>query len=206
MKKEFKIEGLFPNPVYFSNLNRKLNKKELDYINKVEKKDSYRIEGNVTSNNKYVLDQEVFSSLKKELNLEVKYFFDNILCASNEIKPYITQSWLNYTNQNEYHHKHSHPNSVISGVFYINADEKNDKIIFFKESYQQIMFETKSFNTWNSKSWWFPTKTGNIILFPSSLIHMVQTKKGDNTRTSLAFNVFVKGRLGNYKEATELVL
>ena len=100
MKKESRIEGLFPNPVYFSSLNRKLNKKELDYINKIEKKDSYRIEGNVTSNNKYILNEDVFSSLKKQLNLEVKYFFDNILCATDEIKPYITQSWLNYTNQN----------------------------------------------------------------------------------------------------------
>ena len=45
---------------------------------------------------------------------------------------------------------------------------------------------------WNSESWWFPVKTGDVILFPSSLIHMVETKQGTNTRISLAFNVFIK--------------
>jgi hypothetical protein len=40
------------------------------------------------------------------------------------VTPYITQSWLNYTETNQYHHKHEHPNSLVSGVFYVN-DMKN---------------------------------------------------------------------------------
>jgi hypothetical protein len=35
---------------------------------------------------------------------------------------------------------------------------------------------------------------------------MVETKQGDNTRISLAFNVFIKGTVGNNKQLTELVL
>jgi hypothetical protein len=35
---------------------------------------------------------------------------------------------------------------------------------------------------------------------------MVETKEGDNTRVSLAFNVFIKGTIGNNKELTELKL
>lgn len=61
-------------------------------------------------------------------------------------------------------------------------------------------------NLWNSTSWWFPVKTGDIIIFPSSLTHAVETKQGDNTRTSLAFNVFIKGTIGNNKSLTELHL
>ena len=49
-------------------------------------------------------------------------------------------------------------------------------------------------------------KTGDIVLFPSSLTHMVETKEGDNTRVSLAFNVFIKGTIGNNKQLTELKL
>jgi hypothetical protein len=48
-------------------------------------------------------------------------------------------------------------------------------------------------------------KTGDIILFPSSLTHMVETKEGTNTRISLAFNVFIKGTVGNNKNLTELL-
>ena len=35
---------------------------------------------------------------------------------------------------------------------------------------------------------------------------MVETKQGDNTRISLAFNVFIKGTVGNNKNLTELHL
>lgn len=35
---------------------------------------------------------------------------------------------------------------------------------------------------------------------------MVENKQGDNTRISLAFNVFIKGTVGNNKQLTELIL
>jgi len=35
---------------------------------------------------------------------------------------------------------------------------------------------------------------------------MVETKEGNNTRISLAFNVFIKGKIGNNKQLTELIL
>jgi hypothetical protein len=94
----------------------------------------------------------------------------------------------------------------VSGVLYINSDEQNDKIKFFNDSYRTLRLELKEYNIWNSKSWWFPVKTGDIILFPSSLTHMVETKQGTNTRISLAFNVFIKGTIGNNKSLTELIL
>ena len=204
-KKEFKIEGLFPTPIYFSKLNRNFNKKELNSF-KEERKQSHKIVGNLISNNKYILNKPVFSSLKKELDSKVKEYFDKILCITDDVKPYITQSWLNYTETDQYHHKHAHPNSVLSGVLYVNTDEKYDKIKFFNESYKQIKLEVKNYNIWNSDSWWFPVKTGELILFPSSLTHMVETKEGNNTRISLAFNVFVKGKIGLFHSATELIL
>ena len=33
------------------------------------------------------------------------------------------------------------------------------------------------FNLWNSETWFFPVKTGNLFMFPSSTTHQVQTKK-----------------------------
>ena len=51
------------------------------------------------------------------------------------------------------------------------------------------------------------SKTGDIILFPSYLQHAVKIRNIDkSTRTSLAFNVFVKGNLGNNYNLTELIL
>ena len=202
---EATINGIFPTPIYISKINREFTNKELSFIDKT-KLDIYKNEGNTTSNDNYILNNKVFKNLKEELDLKVQDYFYKVISPANNITPYITQSWLNYTETNQYHHKHTHPNSLVSGVFYINCLEQHDKIKFFNERYQTIKPQIKDYNIWNSESWWFSVKTGDVIMFPSSLTHMVETKQGDNTRISLAFNVFIKGTIGNNKQLTELIL
>jgi uncharacterized protein (TIGR02466 family) len=202
---ESTINGIFPTPIYISKLDRELTPLELKFVDK-NKKDFYKNDGNITSNNNYILNGKPFANIKKQLYLKVQDYFDKVISPANNIIPYITQSWLNYTETNQYHHKHAHPNSLVSGVFYINCHEEHDKIKFFNDNYKTIKLEVKDWNIWNSESWWFSVKTGDVILFPSSLTHMVETKQGDNTRISLAFNVFIKGIVGNNKNLTELIL
>ena len=202
---EATINGIFPTPIYISKINRELTPLELKFVDK-NKKDHYKNDGNITSNNNYILNEKTFANIKKELDLRVQDYFDKVISPANNITPYITQSWLNYTETNQYHHKHAHPNSLVSGVFYINCHEEHDKIKFFNDTYRTIKTEVKDWNMWNSESWWFSVKTGDVILFPSSLTHMVETKEGTNTRISLAFNVFIKGTVGNNKNLTELIL
>ena len=199
------IIGIFPTPIYSSKLNRPLYEEELSFIDKT-KEDVFLNEGNTTSNDNNVLENIVFKNLKDDLYLRVKDYFDKIISSSNNITPYITQSWLNYTEKNEYHHKHTHSNSLVSGVFYINCHEEYDKIKFFNDNYKAIILDVENWNLYNSETWWFTVKTGDIILFPSSLTHMVETKQGNNTRISLAFNVFVKGNIGNEKNLNYLKL
>ena len=202
---EAKINSIFSTPIYFSKLDRELSSKELSFIDNTKKK-NFKNEGNITSDDNYILNNTEFKNLKEELDLRIKDYFDKVISPANNITPYITQSWLNYTETNQFHHKHAHPNSLVSGVFYINCNEDFDNIKFFNEKYQTIKLETKNFNLWNSASWWFPVKTGDIILFQSSLNHMVETKEGNNTRISLAFNVFIKGTIGDNKNLTELTI
>jgi len=199
------IDGIFPTPIYMSKLDRSLTPLELMFVDK-HKKDSYKNDGNITSNNNYILNEKPFANIKKELDVRVQDYFDKVISPANKITPYITQSWLNYTETNQYHHKHAHSNSLVSGVFYINCHKELDKIKFFKDEYKIIKTEIKDWNLYNSDSWWFPVKTGDIIMFPSSLTHMVETKEGTNTRISVAFNVFIKGTIGNNKNLTELIL
>jgi hypothetical protein len=54
----------------------------------------------------------------------------------------LTQSWLNYTKPGQFHHKHAHPNSFISGVLYMKAARQRDKIYFYKDGYKQISLPT----------------------------------------------------------------
>ena len=45
-----------------------------------------------------------------------------------------------------------------------------------------------------------------IIIFPSNLKHSVNKIIEDKTRISLSFNSFVKGRIGNKEDLTEVKL
>ena len=197
------VVNLFPTPIYISTTGIILTKKELDFVKKI-KEDCFLSTGNIRSKDSYILEKKEFIHIKKELEKEIKYYFKEVLKAA-DVEPYITQSWLNYTQVNQFHHPHSHPNSLVSGVFYIEADKENDKISFVKPNYcQQLELKVKEFNDWNSKSWALPTETGDVFLFPSTLEHNVDYKKGTNTRISLAFNIFVKGVLGQENSLTFL--
>ena len=206
--KEPTIYNLFPIPIYTTSIERGLTKQELQFV-KEQKKHCFKNEGNINSKDSYILNRKEFKNIKKFLDKQCQKYLDTIICPSNKVKLYITQSWLNYTETNQYHHKHEHPNSVVSGVLYLDADETNDRILFTSNRGYQLMspiVNKKKFNVWNSETWFFPVKTGNLFMFPSSTTHQVQIKKGNNTRISLAFNTFYTGSIGSNSQLTELIL
>jgi uncharacterized protein (TIGR02466 family) len=200
-----KIFGIFPIPIYTTTLNRKFTKQEMNFVEE-NKKNTYKNEGNITSKDTYVLNNLSFKNLKEEINFVIKDYFNKIISPKNNLSCYITQSWLNYTEETQFHHIHHHPNSFISGVLYFNADINNDNIKFHNERDNFFEIEPFNYNPLNSPSWSIPVETGLIILFPSSTKHSVQIKKGNNLRISLAFNVFIKGELGSKDRLNHLVL
>jgi len=206
--KEPIINNLFPTPIYMTNMDRPFTKQELQFVNK-QKNHCTKNDGNVSSIDNYILNRKELKNIKKFLDEACKDYLKKIICPKNNIELYITQSWLNYTETNQYHHRHEHPNSIVSGVLYFDSDKDNDKIKFFSNiKYQQIKpeIDDTKYNIWNSTSWWFPVETGQLVMFPSSTTHQVDVKKGTNTRISLAFNTFYKGTIGSNSNLTELIL
>jgi len=199
------VHRIFPEPVYVSTLGRALTKKELKTINKY-KKETSKNEGNITSNDNYVLENKTLKNLKEDLRKKVIDYFDKIICTSNSIIPCITQSWINYTETNQFHHRHFHYNSYVSGVFYIAAKKEVDQITFYRRGQKTFELSAAPYNDFNSPSWQCSVQTGDVFLFPSSLHHGVQKKKGPDTRISLSFNVFFKGKIGATTRLTELIL
>ena len=200
------IHNLFPTPVYITKIKRPFTKQELQFVNN-QKNYCTKNAGNINTKDNYILNRKEFKNIKKFLDKTCKDYLERVICPKNNIELYITQSWLNYTETNQYHHKHAHPNSVISGVLYFDSDKENDKIMFSDPiTYKQIKPDIDKYNVWNSDTWWFAVETGMLIMFPSSTTHQVETKKGNNTRISLAFNTFYKGSVGSNFDLTELIL
>jgi uncharacterized protein (TIGR02466 family) len=192
------IHNLFPLPVAF--FNRPVRDEEVVFVKTLTKRSNT---GNTTSINNFVLKN--MTPLRSWIEDCVSDYFKATISPKHDVNLKITQSWINYSDPGQYHHKHAHPNSFVSGVYYLQTN-LNDKIYFYKDQYQQIKFPTDNWNEYNSESWWFAAEVGKLILFPSSLTHMVPTVQGDITRISLSFNTFPVGIVGEEIDLTGLKL
>ena len=199
------IYSIFPVSIYRENIKEFITEENLDYVKNL-KQVTYGNVGNLTSRDTYVLKNKKFNNLNKILLTHINNYFEKIIDTSDNITPYITQSWFNYTEENEFHHQYSHYNSVISGVFYFDAIKEEDSIVFHKNNNDQISLTPKNYNLYNSTIWGFDVEKGDLILFPSTLEHSVKKKKGKNLRISLAFNVFIKGIIGKKEDLNELYI
>lgn len=197
------LNSLFPTPVAFFTLDREFTKVEDKFLKIQEARPNT---GNTTSLNNRILTNNKMVNIKKFIQSSIDKYLTEVYAPKYPVSLEVTQSWLNYTKPGEYHHKHAHPNSFISGVFYVQANRETDKIFFYDDGYAQIQLPTENYNTFNSKSWWFQVGTYDLVLFPSSLTHMVETVKGDDERISLSFNTFLKGYVGEDDELTGLHL
>ena len=197
------VNQLFPTPLSFTKIPRKYTDEEVAFIQKCSQNVTKNT-GNTTSVDRYVLDEPVMADLKAFIQFYVNHFMESVEAPYNPVEAYITQSWLNYTQPGEYHHKHEHPNSYLSGVLYINADPEKDKIYFYKNGYKRISLPTNNYNPFNSESWWFSVGTCDLVIFPSYLTHMVEQTVSADTRISLSFNTFLKGYIGEEASLTSL--
>jgi len=194
---------LFGSPVYSYDKyigNKPYNLKDLDSIGRTGFTQN---EGkNFVSMNQSVLDLKKYKNIRSRILKGLEEYTRNILCIADHIEFYLIQSWLNLNPPGTYHHRHIHPNSFLSGVYYIDVDE--DASITFISSNPSRRYGTVSFdlplreyNIWNSTAWHYKVQTNQIIYFPSTLEHEVSINESDTDRISLSFNVFFKGTIGD---------
>lgn len=203
---KFMINNVFPTPVYIARSDSDLTSNE--EIQKIIKEGMVDNDYNLSSENNYIFDENL-KELKQFCEHHIKTYVKEVMAPKEELDFYITQSWLNVTKPGQQHHQHCHPNSCISGVFYVSAEE-DDSITFIDQNWpvkEMIKPEIKEFTIWNCPLWFFPVTAGELVLFPSWLQHKVQpNEKATTDRISISFNTFVRGKLGNNKELTELII
>ena len=123
----------------------------------------------------------------------------------DKVTPYITLMWGTASDKNDFIHRHYHPNSFISGVYY-PQDIDYAPIKFHNPIKKTIEPLLKSSNILNANSMVFTPQQGDIFLFPSTVEHQTQPNHIDETRYSISFNIFLKGKLGLQENLSSLTL
>ena len=160
--------------------------------------------GNTTSKHRTILRDPEMADLSARIDQAMATFTREIIAPARPANLRVTQSWLNRTEPGQYHHRHAHPGSLYSGVYYVSATE-SDRIMFFRGGYQRIKFPPADYNPWNSETWWLPVKTGDLLIFPSELEHAVPNVEV-GCRVSLAFNTWFDGDCGSVDDLTHLAV
>ena len=188
---------LFPIPIW---------RVEIDGINNQQLKEySYYLKQNtkgiVVSNRGGWHSDEVIEPLPETLIdfiNQTTEFVNNYCSQQTEIQDLsFGNFWININSKYSYNRSHDHQKSILSGVYYIDAEGENigdfvmerpDNAEFFLDNYAN----KSDFTTINQS---LKVKTGSMILLPSWIKHGVEQNLENRDRISLAFNFVGKNEI-----------
>ena len=141
---------------------------------------------------------------------EFKIFSDMVLERSKEIIKIldydvediaITDMWGNVLEKGEAHPPHTHSNNFLSGVYYLHSDKAAGIQFFDPRPSTDVIVPRKTKKTINNSNLLsFASKTNRAVFFPSWLQHWVPQNISKIKRISIAWNVQLKGQVGEHHE------
>lgn len=119
-------------------------------------------------------------TLSANINDDIKRYGHAI---SSHFQEQVINYWAQTYSAGQSHGRHIHPNSVVSGAYYINA--VNSVPIEFHNPNVAALYSGDTHETIS-----VPTQSGLLVMFPSWLPHEVPTSTEDNgIRQMVSFNV-----------------
>jgi uncharacterized protein (TIGR02466 family) len=103
----------------------------------------------------------------------------------------ITSCWAIVNGKLAFNSVHNHPNSILSGVYYLQAPENCGGIFFSdpRPASQMLIPPVKEFNLWTFPKVSYKPHEGTMLLFPSWLLHGVEMNVSEEVRISVSFNI-----------------
>ena len=119
-----------------------------------------------------------------------------------EAKLSITECWGTINHKFQRHHRHTHPNSILSGIIYLTDSEAATEFYLdnpWHWSESVIQTAKEGFNKVICK---VTPSAGKVIIFPSNIEHGTAANLSNDKRITLSFNSFISGNIG--RESTYL--
>jgi uncharacterized protein (TIGR02466 family) len=105
------------------------------------------------------------------------------------------QIFISEMKLNDFHGSHTHPNSLLSGVFYLQVPEGSSPIVFDDpRSFRKFVSLPKLENSTNWERVHFVPEEGLLLIWESWLDHEVPKNNSKNGRITMVFNL---GRILN---------
>ncbi len=193
------IIPLFSSPVY----KTKVDVSSIsEFFLKTIEYEPYPDQTGYTSKDVHILMSQPFAELKKIIDHHMNmYCFELLKLANCRIRH--TQSWVNLHKPGNYSPKHYHSNSCFSGGVYFKVPEKSGGLIFCAShtaptyTTGTIKPLTSEGNLFNADRWGFEVEEGDLILWPSHLMHQTDFNESKEDRMMVAFNYFIDGKIGD---------
>jgi uncharacterized protein (TIGR02466 family) len=159
-------------------INLTLNKKLSSHLSLIgEAKSTHGLNSNILS--------KVNSNIIKEIQNKI----DEYAVDYGVRKLKLDNSWINIQNKNSVLNKHSHPDSIVSGALYLKVDKNSSKIYFYNPNTYLTFVNVFKQTEFSCENYYFTPQIGDLILFPSWLIHGSNNEKNNSIeRTVLSFN------------------
>ena len=210
-KLEYEVLELFPIPVYTAAMPAELSTIIPFLDAQAPNTGSDVANYGERSSNSYILNEPECIEVRKYVLEHVKEFAENVLLYDYKTWE-LSQSWVSRKQPGQHHTMHTHPNSLISGVFYYGEPTEETPAIKFHKMVgginQQVIQPAVKPDKRSSKFAWkefgVNFAPGLLLLFPSYLFHSVPINNTKVVRSSVAFNVVPKNRLGSEENLTEL--
>lgn len=100
----------------------------------------------------------------------------------------ITESWCHVTRPGGFHGPHRHPWSTWSGIFYVDSDDTENSYNTFHNFFN--LPKIPGYEFWE-ETFTVPFNPGQLVIFPSSMLHYASPYLGKDKRIVIAFNSIV---------------
>tara|TARA_B100001094_G_C17812118_1_gene614333 strand:+ start:69 stop:677 length:609 start_codon:yes stop_codon:yes gene_type:complete len=142
-------------------------------------------------------DVSIWTEYRNDFNVLYDLIFKNAYayCEKLQMKNIktidIDYIWVSELNKFGSHSLHAHPNSDLSGTFYVHVEPNSADIIFNRHEFMQHTlndFNYEQYNQYNSNEWRFPAEKGGLIIWKSDLPHSVDLNMSES-RIAISFNL-----------------
>ena len=202
---QYEVKPLFAEPFFRANIGHVITPAQVAFIQNLK---MTRNQVNLISDNLYIFEEPELKSIKDAVQETLDIYTREVMGIPQSL--YVTQSWTLVNNPNIGMHGHSHSNSIISGsLYYCDLAKPVSSMLFDRHNSYQLLQLTPEFekqNVFNTPMNIVTPEAGEVILFSSGLQHLVETNASKEPRYSIAFNTFIKGRLGDSRDVSELTL